>query len=59
MKGAASNMSALVTVHAALQLEESSKKGDMESSKTNLAALGGAVKRLLPVLADLCQAVSK
>jgi two-component system sensor histidine kinase/response regulator len=59
MKGAAGNMSALVTVNAALQLEQSAKKGDTESSKGNLAALEGAVERLLPVLAGLCQEVSK
>jgi two-component system sensor histidine kinase/response regulator len=59
MKGAAGNMSALVTVNAALQLEQSAKKGDTESSRANLAALEGAVERLLPVLADLCQEVSK
>jgi CheY-like chemotaxis protein len=59
MKGAAGNMSAEVTVGAALHLEQSAKKGDAESSKTNLAALEGAIERLLPVLADLCQEVSK
>jgi PAS domain S-box-containing protein len=59
MKGAAGNMSAEVTVSAALHLEQSAKKGDAESCKANLAALEGAVERLLPVLADLCQEVSK
>ena len=59
MKGAAGNMSALITVNAAMQLEQSSKKGDAESSKSNLAALEIAVERLLPLLADLCQEVSK
>jgi PAS domain S-box-containing protein len=59
MKGAAGNMSAHVTVNSALQLEQSAKKGDAESSKANLAALQTAVERLLPVLADLCQEVSK
>ena len=59
MKGAAGNMSAQVTVGTALQLEQSAKKGDAESSKTHLAALEGAVERLLPVLADLSQEVSK
>jgi two-component system sensor histidine kinase/response regulator len=59
MKGAAGNMSAEVTVSAALRLEQSAKKGDAESSKANLAALEGAIERLLPVLADLCQEVSK
>ena len=59
MKGAAGNMSAQVTVSAALQLEQSAKKGDAESSKADLAALEVAVERLLPVLAGLCQEVSK
>jgi HPt (histidine-containing phosphotransfer) domain-containing protein len=59
MKGAAGNMSALFTVNAALQLEQSAKKGDQELSRTCLAALEGAVERLIPVLADLCQEVSK
>ncbi|MCU1341949.1 MAG: domain S-box, partial [Candidatus Acidoferrum typicum] len=59
MKGAAGNMSALAAVNAASELEQSAKKKDAESSKSNLAALQGAVERLLPVLADLCQEVSK
>jgi len=59
MKGAAGNMSAQVTVNSALRLEQSAKKGDAESSKVNLGALEAAVERLLPVLADLCQEVSK
>jgi two-component system sensor histidine kinase/response regulator len=59
MKGAAGNMSAEVTVGAALRLEQSAKIGDAESSKADLAALEGAIERLLPVLADLCQEVSK
>ena len=59
MKGAASNMSASAAVSAASQLEQNAKKKDAESSKSNLAALQGAVERLLPVLADLCQEVSK
>ena len=59
MKGAAGNMSAQVTVDAASQLEQSAKNGDAESSRANLVALEGVVERLLPVLADLCQEVSK
>ena len=59
IKGAAGNMSALVTVNAASQLEQSAKKGDAESSRANLAALEGAVERLLPALEGLCQEVSK
>jgi HPt (histidine-containing phosphotransfer) domain-containing protein len=59
MKGAAGNMSAMVTVNAAMQLEQSVKKGDLELSRAYLAALEGAVERLLPVLADLCQEVLK
>jgi two-component system sensor histidine kinase/response regulator len=59
IKGAAGNMSAEVTVGAALRLEQSAKIGDAESSKADLAALEGAIERLLPVLADLCQEVSK
>jgi len=59
MKGAAGNMSAMVTVNAAMQLEQSVKKGDLELSRAYLAALEGAVERLIPVLADLCQEVLK
>ena len=59
MKGAAGNMSASAVVNAALQLERSAKEKDAESSKSNLAALKEAVERVLPVLADLCQEVSK
>jgi HPt (histidine-containing phosphotransfer) domain-containing protein len=59
MKGAAGNMSAMVTVNAAMQLEQSVKKGDPELSRAYLAALEGAVERLIPVLADLCQEVLK
>jgi len=59
MKGAAANLSALDTVKAASQLEQSAKNEDAESSKTNLSALQAIVERLLPVLADLCQEVSK
>src|SRR6266436_5490705 len=59
MKGAAGNMSALFTVNAALQLEQSAKKGEQELSRTCLAALEAAVECLLPVLADLCEEVSK
>jgi two-component system sensor histidine kinase/response regulator len=59
MKGAAGNLSAHATARAALQLEQNAKEGDAESAKTSLARLEGAVERLLPVLADLCQGVSK
>jgi CheY-like chemotaxis protein len=59
MKGAAGNMSAMVTVNAAMQLEQSVKKGDPELSRAYLAALEGAVERLIPVLAGLCQEVLK
>ena len=59
MKGAAGNLSAHATASAALQLEQNAKNGDAESAKTSLAILEGAVERLLPVLADLCQGVSK
>src|SRR6266853_2774644 len=59
MKGAAGNMSAQVTVNSALHLEQSAKEGDAEASKVNLSALDAAVQRWPPVLADLCQEVSK
>jgi len=59
MKGAAGNLSAHATASAASQLEQNAKNGDAESAKTSLAILEGAVERLLPVLADLCQGVSK
>ena len=59
MKGAAGNMSASTVVNAAFQLEQSAKLKDEESSKANLAALQDALERVLPVLADLCQEVSK
>jgi PAS domain S-box-containing protein len=59
MKGAAGNFSAKVTLQAASLLEQSAKAGDTKSSDANLAALEGAVQRLLPVLADLCQGVPK
>jgi two-component system sensor histidine kinase/response regulator len=59
LKGAASNLSANLTSAAALQLEKNAKNGDVESSKASLTILEGAVERLLPLLADLCQGVSK
>ena len=59
MKGAAGNMSAQVTVGAALHLEQSAKKGDSQSSKVNLEALESAVGNLLPILSSLCLEVSK
>ncbi len=59
LKGAASNLSAHVTVAAALELEKSARNGDMESSKLCLAKLQAAVQQLLPALAALCQGVPK
>jgi two-component system sensor histidine kinase/response regulator len=59
MKGAAGNLSALATASAAWRLEQNAKKGDAESAKTSLAVLEGAIERLLPELADLCQEVAK
>jgi HPt (histidine-containing phosphotransfer) domain-containing protein len=59
MKGAAANLSALDAVKAASRLEQSAKNKDSESSKTDLSELRAIVERLLPVLADLCQEVSK
>ena len=59
MKGAAGNLSAPATASAALQLEQNAKNGDAELARTSLAILKGAVERLLPVLADMCQEVSK
>jgi two-component system sensor histidine kinase/response regulator len=59
MKGAASNLSAHVTVAAAEQLEKNAGCGDMKASKLSLANLEEAVRRLLPGLAEMCQRVSK
>jgi two-component system, sensor histidine kinase and response regulator len=59
MKGAASNFSADTTVAAAAQLEKDAKSGEVETSRASLAVLEGAVKQLLPALAELCQGVSK
>jgi two-component system, sensor histidine kinase and response regulator len=59
LKGAASNLSALGTATAASQLEEDAKGQDAEAAKASLANLEVAIGRLLPVLADLCQEVSK
>jgi two-component system sensor histidine kinase/response regulator len=59
LKGAASNLSANLTAAAASQLEKNAKSGDAEFSKQSLANLEGAVERLLPALADLCQGVLK
>jgi len=59
LKGAASNLSATLTAAAALRLERNAKNGDVESSRASLANLEGAVDRLLPALAEVCQGVSK
>jgi PAS domain S-box-containing protein len=59
MKGAAGNLSAKVTVGAASQLEQSAKEGDAELAKRNLSDLEDAVERLLSLLANLGQEVSK
>jgi CheY-like chemotaxis protein len=59
LKGAASNLSAHITVAAALELEKRARNGDMESSKLCLVKLQAAVQQLLPALAELCQGVSK
>ncbi len=59
MKGAAGNLSAQVTQDAAMQLEQSAKKGEPELSKKNLKALEGAVKRLIPLLENFTLEVSK
>ena len=59
MKGAASNLSAQFTAAIASHLEASAKAGNALSAQTYLKKLEGAVQRLLPPLADLCQGVSK
>ena len=59
MKGAVGNFSADTTMAAAAQLEKDAKRGDVESSKASLAVLEGALNRLLPALAELCQGVPK
>jgi PAS domain S-box-containing protein len=59
LKGAASNLSANLTAAAASRLEKNAKNGDVESSRASLTNLEGAVDRLLPALAEVCQGVSK
>lgn len=59
MKGAASNLSANITTAAALKLEKNAKNGDAETSRASLSSLEEAVSRLVPILADMCQGVSK
>jgi HPt (histidine-containing phosphotransfer) domain-containing protein len=59
MKGAAGNLSAQVTLDAALHLEQSAKKGDAELSEKNLKALEAAVQRLIPLLENFTLEVSK
>ena len=59
LKGAAGNLSAQLAAAAAQQLEKDAKQAKAESAKASLAAVEKEVDRLLPVLADICQGVSK
>ena len=59
LKGAVGNLSAKATAAAAMQLEKDAKNKDAESAKESLAEVERAVSRLLPVLAEICQGVSK
>ena len=59
MKGAASNLSAQFTAAIASRLEASARSGNAHSSQAYLKKLEGTVQRLLPLLADLLQGVSK
>ena len=59
LKGAVSNLSAKVAAAAALQLEKDAKNKDTKSARESLAKVEGAVNKLLPALAELCQGVTK
>ena len=59
LKGAASNLSASVTMSAASQLEKEANRGNAEASKACFSNLENALLQLLPVLSDLCHGVSK
>jgi HPt (histidine-containing phosphotransfer) domain-containing protein len=59
LKGAVSNLSAKATAAAAMQLEKDAKNKDTESAKESLAKVEGAVNKLMPALAELCQGVTK
>jgi two-component system sensor histidine kinase/response regulator len=59
LKGAVSNLSAMATAAAAMQLEKDAKNKDKESAKESLAQVERAVSRLLPALAGLCLGVTK
>ena len=59
LKGAASNLSAKSTAAAALQLENDAKNNDVESAKGSLAEVERMMKQLLPLLAEICQEVTK
>ena len=59
LKGAASNLSAKATAAAALQLERDANNKNEKSAKGSLVEVERAVKQLLPVLAELCQGVTK
>jgi two-component system, sensor histidine kinase and response regulator len=59
LKGAVSNLSAKATAAAASRLEKDARNKDAESAKGSLVDLERAVEHLLPVLAELCQGVTK
>ena len=59
LKGAVSNLSATATAAAASQLEKDAKNIDMESAKGSLVEVERTVKQLLPLLAEICQEVTK
>ena len=59
LKGAVSNLSANATAAAALQLEQDAKNKDAESARGSLVEVERSVKQLLPLLAEICQGVTK
>jgi two-component system sensor histidine kinase/response regulator len=59
LKGAVGNLSAKATAAAALQLEKDAKNNDVESAKGSLVEVERTVKQLLPLLAEICQGVTK
>jgi two-component system sensor histidine kinase/response regulator len=59
LKGAVSNFSAKAAADAALHLENDARNKDAKSAKESLLEVERAVNLLLPVLAELCQGVTK
>src|SRR5579862_3346593 len=59
LKGAVSNFSAKAAADAALHLENDARNKDAKSAKESLLEVERVVNLLLPVLAELCQGVTK